>query len=132
MFVGEIAAQKIDKNRKSKEIDREKVKQLTVVGISQGPLHHYTYEWMERLLPGTAQKTVLKKILCDQVREVMQYRAISANLLIFQFIVSPVFITHYFYTAFFLGGKTVADTNKLLFEDKMFLRVYMVDWLVRK
>lgn len=62
MFVGEVAAQKIDN-----KTDWEKVKQLTVVGISQGPLHHYTYEWMERILPGTAKKTVFKKILSDQV-----------------------------------------------------------------
>lgn len=74
MFVGEIAAQKLDsKSRKTStgEImyDKEKVKQLTVVGISQGPLHHYTYLWMERLLPGNAKGTVFKKILSDQVRE---------------------------------------------------------------
>lgn len=72
MFIGEIAAQKLDKNNRGPNgeirYDREKIKQLTVVGISQGPLHHYTYEWMERLLPGTAKITVFKKILSDQVR----------------------------------------------------------------
>lgn len=65
MFVGEVAAQKID--RTNKPADWEKVKQLTVVGISQGPLHHYTYLWMERLLPGTTKSAVFKKILSDQV-----------------------------------------------------------------
>lgn len=70
MFVGEVAAQKIDKANKS--ADWEKVKQLTVVGISQGPLHHYTYLWMERLLPGTAKATVFKKILSDQVNKIFQ------------------------------------------------------------
>lgn len=73
MWVGEVAAQRLDKSTKTGPngdtlYDREKIKQLTVVGISQGPLHHYTYLWMERLLPGTAKKTVFKKILSDQVR----------------------------------------------------------------
>lgn len=72
MYIGEIAAQRLDKsNRKGPngevEYDKEKIKQLTVVGISQGPLHHYTYLWMERLLPGTAKTTVFKKVLSDQV-----------------------------------------------------------------
>lgn len=73
MFVGEIVAQRLDKSNRSSigetRYDKEKIKQLTVVGISQGPLHHYTYIWMERLLPGTAKMTVFKKILSDQVRK---------------------------------------------------------------
>lgn len=75
MYLGEIAAQRIDKsNRKGPNgevvYDEEKIKQLTVVGLSQGPLHHYTYLWMERLLPGTAKITVFKKIIADQVSDV--------------------------------------------------------------
>ena len=72
MYIGEIAAQRLDKKNRqidgTTKYDKEKIKQLTVVGISQGPLHHYTYEWMERLLPGTARLTIFKKILSDQVR----------------------------------------------------------------
>lgn len=46
MYFGEISAQLLDKNSNrgpNNEIifDKEKIKQLTVVGISQGPLHHY-------------------------------------------------------------------------------------------
>lgn len=71
MYVGEIGAQYLDKSNRlpngETKFDREKVKQLTVVGISQGPLHHYTYLWMEQLLPGNAKMTVFKKILSDQV-----------------------------------------------------------------
>jgi len=115
MYLGEIAAQRIDKsNRKGPNgevvYDEEKIKQLTVVGLSQGPLHHYTYLWMERLLPGTAKATVMRKILADQI------------------IVSPVFIVHYFYTAFFLGGKSIQETNEIL--RAKFLTIYMADWLI--
>lgn len=46
MFVGEMLAQKIERSRNKKvseiQYDKEKLKQLTVVGISQGPLHHFT------------------------------------------------------------------------------------------
>lgn len=38
MFMGESLAQKLQS--KDNKIDSEKVKQMTVVGISQGPLHH--------------------------------------------------------------------------------------------
>lgn len=70
MYIGEVAAQTLDKSQPGDtKYDKEKIKQLTVVGISQGPLHHYTYLWMERVLPGNAMKTVFKKILCDQVNK---------------------------------------------------------------
>lgn len=75
MYVGEYVAQRIEKreNFDASKIDKEKMKQLGVVGLSQGPLHHYTYLWMERLLPGNAPKTVGKKILSDQVRKLKFY-----------------------------------------------------------
>lgn len=38
MFLGESLAQKLQS--KDNQIDREKVKQMTIVGITQGPLHH--------------------------------------------------------------------------------------------
>ncbi|XP_070509053.1 mpv17-like protein 2 [Chironomus tepperi] len=112
MYIGEYFAQRIEKSRNfnENEYDKEKMKQLAVVGLSQGPLHHYTYLWMERLLPGNAKSTIVKKIMSDQ------------------FIVSPVFILHYFYTSYFLEGRKVTETNELL-KDK-FLKVYAADWLV--
>lgn len=72
MYIGEYFAQRIEKSKNSKilneiEYDKEKMKQLAVVGLSQGPLHHYTYLWMERLLPGNAKSTIVKKIMSDQV-----------------------------------------------------------------
>lgn len=41
MFLGESLAQKVQS--KDHEIDWEQVKQMTVVGISQGPLHHVSF-----------------------------------------------------------------------------------------
>lgn len=85
MYVGEIAAQRIESKRGPSgaiQYDNEKIKQLTVVGISQGPLHHYTYLWMEQLLPGKAKTTVFKKILADQVR----LHHVHAGLLIRNFL----------------------------------------------
>lgn len=51
-----------------------------------------------------------------------------SNLFLFQLIVSPVFIVHYFYTALFLAGKSVTETNDLL--KKTFLTIYLADWLI--
>ena len=71
MYAGEYIAQRISKSKNSdeSEYDKKKMMQMAIVGFSQGPLHHYTYLWMERLLPGNAKSTVMKKILSDQVSE---------------------------------------------------------------
>lgn len=78
MYAGEYVAQRIQnrENFDANKIDKAKMTQLAVVGLSQGPLHHYTYLWMERLLPGNAPKTVGKKILSDQVRNCEIWREI--------------------------------------------------------
>lgn len=39
-----------------------------------------------------------------------------------------MFIVHYFYTAFFLAGKSLNETNDLL--QQKFWTVYLADWLV--
>ena len=39
---------------------------MFVVGLSQGPLHHYWYGYLDRLLPSRSLRTVGLKILADQ------------------------------------------------------------------
>lgn len=41
---------------------------------------------------------------------------------------SPIFIAHYFYTAFFLAGKSVHETNDIL--KQKFPTIYLADWLI--
>lgn len=107
MLFGEIFVQRIKNENK---YDFERIKQSTIVGLSQGPLHHYFYLWIERLLPGTSKKIIIKKILVDQL------------------IVSPIFISHFLYTSYFLEGKKFKNIHDI-FRQK-FLRIYAADWAV--
>ncbi|EAT48276.1 AAEL000666-PA [Aedes aegypti] len=113
MMLGDVVAQKIEMKRdgsKQRELDWYRLGCMTLVGISQGPLHHYLYLWMDRALPGTAIRTVLTKIGIDQ------------------FVISPIFITTYLYSAGILEGNSVrACTDEIT--DK-FATIYVADWLV--
>lgn len=83
---------------------------MTLVGLSQGPLHHYLYLWMDRALPGAAIKTVFAKIGLDQV------------------IMSPIFIISYLYSAGLLEGSSVQKCTDEI-TDK-FATIYVADWVV--
>ncbi|CAO1425165.1 unnamed protein product [Diamesa serratosioi] len=108
MFLGESLAQKL--KSKDDQIDFDTVKQMTVVGISQGPLHHFIYHWVERFLPGTSMKMIMGKILTDQA------------------LISPLCIGHYFYAAGLLEGKTVTECTKTV--ESKFFTVYIADWCI--
>ena len=112
MLLGEIFVQRIKKSKESKDnkYNYERIKQSTVVGLSQGPLHHYIYLWIERSLPGTSKKIIFKKILVDQ------------------FLVSPIFISHFLYTSYFLEGRKLKEIHDL-FKQK-FPKIYAADWMV--
>lgn len=40
---------------------------MFIIGTILGPLHHYYYIYLDKLLPKTNLKTVLQKIVCDQM-----------------------------------------------------------------
>uniref|UniRef100_A0A182JDU9 Pmp22 peroxisomal membrane protein n=1 Tax=Anopheles atroparvus TaxID=41427 RepID=A0A182JDU9_ANOAO len=114
MMVGDIAAQELELRRDhaapSAGYDWRRVFNMTLVGISQGPLHHYLYKWMDVLLPGASVRTVFKKILIDQLA------------------ISPIFIITYLYSAGLLEGASVTDcTDEIRHK---YWTIYMADWLV--
>lgn len=111
MLLGELFAQKITNySSESKSFDFRKMKESTVVGLSQGSLHHYIHLWIERLIPGTGGQIIFKKIIVDQL------------------IVAPILISHFIYTANFLSGKNMKEIHQI-FRDK-FPEIYLVDWIV--
>lgn len=114
MMFGDIAAQKIEERLGEKKtsdgLDLKRVARMTAVGTLQGPMHHYFYGWVDRIMPGTDAKTVFNKIMLDQ------------------FVASPLFILSYFYPAGLLEGRSVAECNTEL--GKKFLVVYKADWLI--
>lgn len=52
---------------------------MALVGLSQGPMHHYIYKWMDLIIPGSCLKSVAYKIAIDQ------------------FINCPIYITQFYY-----------------------------------
>ncbi|KFB49956.1 pmp22 peroxisomal membrane protein [Anopheles sinensis] len=114
MMLGDIAAQEIEMRRDhavpSTGYDWRRVFNMTLVGISQGPLHHYLYKWMDVLLPGASVRTVFKKIGIDQ------------------FVISPIFIITYLYSAGLLEGASFTTCTDEI--KNKYWTIYMADWLV--
>uniref|UniRef100_A0A182MYU0 Pmp22 peroxisomal membrane protein n=1 Tax=Anopheles dirus TaxID=7168 RepID=A0A182MYU0_9DIPT len=112
MLAGDIAAQEIERRREKKSPSTELDWRLnmTLVGFSQGPLHHYLYKWMDMLLPGATVRTVVKKIGIDQ------------------FVISPIFIVTYLYSAGMLEGASLADCTAEM--RHKYWTIYTADWLV--
>uniref|UniRef100_A0A3F2Z1W0 Uncharacterized protein n=1 Tax=Anopheles quadriannulatus TaxID=34691 RepID=A0A3F2Z1W0_ANOQN len=115
MLAGDVAAQEIERRQEktisaSEGFERQRALNMTLVGLSQGPLHHYLYKWMDAYLPGATVRTVLKKIAIDQL------------------VISPIFIVTYLYSAGLLEGASVKDCNAEL--RYKYWTIYTADWLV--
>uniref|UniRef100_A0A182WEW7 Pmp22 peroxisomal membrane protein n=1 Tax=Anopheles minimus TaxID=112268 RepID=A0A182WEW7_9DIPT len=114
MLAGDVAAQEIERRLElkstSSELDWKRMFNMTLVGLSQGPLHHYLYKWMDVLLPGASVRTVFKKIAIDQ------------------FAISPIFIVTYLYSAGLLEGASVNECTTEL--RHKYWTIYTADWLV--
>uniref|UniRef100_A0A182JVC8 Uncharacterized protein n=1 Tax=Anopheles christyi TaxID=43041 RepID=A0A182JVC8_9DIPT len=129
MLAGDIAAQEIERRQatipvaseglESKRLCKQQCSHLlgfilivnmTLVGLSQGPLHHYLYKWMDAYLPGATVRTVFKKIGIDQ------------------FVISPIFIVTYLYSAGLLEGASLKDCSAEL--RYKYWTIYTADWLV--
>eukprot|EP01080_Neovahlkampfia_damariscottae_P004331 gene4331-7687_t len=62
------------KNLKTQEeFDKERLKRMTIIGAGQTPITHYIIYTLEKYYPGTATKTILKK---------MSWNILSAPILI--------------------------------------------------
>ncbi|KMQ95431.1 mpv17-like protein 2-like protein [Lasius niger] len=46
--------------------DYARTRNMTVVGLIQGPFHHWFYTILDRVLPGRSAKSIVKKMLLDQ------------------------------------------------------------------
>lgn len=40
---------------------------MFIMGTLLGPMHHYYYMYLDKILPKATIKTVLQKIICDQL-----------------------------------------------------------------
>lgn len=79
---------------------------MFAVGTLMGPLHHYYYLYLDKMLPKVDIKTVVKKIVCDQM------------------FASPATIVCFFYGMGIFEGKSISESTSEL--TKKFKFVYMV------
>ncbi|KAI8120114.1 hypothetical protein FF38_09519 [Lucilia cuprina] len=113
MVFGDVMAQEIEFRRglpNAQRYDWQRIGRMFIVGALQGPLHHYVYNWMDKVMPVANFKNVMKKILIDEL------------------IMSPACIFIFFYSACFLERKTFKETNDELKEK--FLFIYLIDWML--
>ncbi|XP_022218122.2 mpv17-like protein 2 [Drosophila obscura] len=112
MVVGDVIAQEYEYRRGLRRHDRydtERMKRMFVAGALQGPMHHYVYNWMDRIMPAITMKNIAKKILIDQL------------------VMSPACILIFFYSICYLEGQTLESTNTELVGK--FPYIYLMDWM---
>ncbi|VVC97250.1 unnamed protein product [Leptidea sinapis] len=110
MLIGDVVQQEIEVHaNKLKKYDWSRTARMFIVGCLMGPLHHYYYIYLDKVLPHTDIKTVVKKILNDQL------------------LASPATILSFFYALGVLEGKTFKDSTQEIKEK--FKYVYIGDCL---
>ncbi|XP_016979163.2 mpv17-like protein 2 [Drosophila rhopaloa] len=112
MVVGDAIAQEYEYRRGLRHQDRfdtDRMYRMFVAGALQGPLHHFVYNWMDRIMPARTLQNILKKILIDQL------------------FMSPACIFIFFYSICYLERQTLEATNKELISK--FPYVYLLDWM---
>ncbi|XP_016993408.2 mpv17-like protein 2 [Drosophila takahashii] len=112
MVVGDVIAQEYEYRRGLRHQDRfdtDRMYRMFVAGALQGPLHHYVYNWMDKVMPARTFQNILKKILIDQL------------------VMSPACILIFFYSICYLERQTLEATNQELISK--FPYVYLLDWM---
>eukprot|EP00092_Neocalanus_flemingeri_P038616 GFUD01042046.1.p1 GENE.GFUD01042046.1~~GFUD01042046.1.p1 ORF type:complete len:200 (+),score=49.99 GFUD01042046.1:280-879(+) len=111
LVVGDVLQQQLEKSQDpSKSHDKERSVRMGLVGLSQGPPHHYWYLYLDKFLPGKSAAVVCKKILADQV------------------FAAPFFAITFIYGASLLEGKTLGSCWTE-FKTK-FPTIYLFDWFI--
>lgn len=83
---------------------------MFVVGALMGPLHHYYYIYLDKLMPKSDLKTVGKKVMCDQL------------------FCSPLTLLFFFYGMGKLENKSIEECTEEV--TKKFKYVYLVSTLM--
>ena len=67
-LLGDAIQQRLEMSQNpGRRFDFQRNVRLGVVGLSQGPPHHYWYHHLDKFLPGKSYGVVIKKILADQI-----------------------------------------------------------------
>ncbi|KPJ09731.1 Mpv17-like protein 2 [Papilio machaon] len=111
MGIGDIIQQEIEYQSKvlPRRYDWPRTARMFIVGTIMGPMHHYYYIYLDKVLPYADVKTVVKKIACDQL------------------FASPATLLCFFYGMGTLENKTLEQST--LEVKQKFVYVYMGDCL---
>jgi len=108
---GDVIQQRIEKSMGQKNrYDYSRSGRMFLVGLSQGPPHHYWYIYLDKLLPKKTLRTVCVKILADQI------------------IAAPFFAITFFIGMGILEDKRLSECWSEFI--KKFPVVYMFDWVI--
>ncbi|CAG9773055.1 unnamed protein product [Ceutorhynchus assimilis] len=112
LWWGDICQQEIEFRQGiiAKRYDYARMARMFTVGIALGPLHHYYYIYIAKVMPKRNLATVFTKIGLDQ------------------FIMSPIFIGAFFYSMGALEMKPLKKMNEEILNK--FMEVYVMDWCV--
>ncbi|KAJ8976584.1 hypothetical protein NQ317_010749 [Molorchus minor] len=68
MLIGDIIQQEIEYRQKKllERYDYGRLSRMFLVGLGLGPLHHYFYVWLAKVMPDRTISTIMKKLLIDQ------------------------------------------------------------------
>ncbi|KAJ8929039.1 hypothetical protein NQ314_018308 [Rhamnusium bicolor] len=78
MFIGDISQQEIEYRQKKlpERYDYGRLTRMVIVGLGLGPLHHYFYVWLARVMPARNMSTIIKKDYDRPIRDVsFMYRS---------------------------------------------------------
>ncbi|KAI8429023.1 hypothetical protein MSG28_007599 [Choristoneura fumiferana] len=111
MAIGDLIQQEIEYQNKliPERYDWQRCERMFFVGTLMGPLHHFYYVYLDKLMPRADAKTAIKKIICDQT------------------FASPATIIFFFYGMGLMEKKSPEQSTEEL--RQKFLYVYMGDCL---
>jgi len=110
LMLGDLIQQRRERSGNHTSYDAERCARMGLVGLSQGPPHHYWYLYLDKVLPGKGAVTVGKKILADQA------------------FAAPFFAITFIFGAGLLEGKSLVSCWTE-FKSK-FPTIYLFDWAI--
>jgi len=109
--LGDVIQQRIERRRGlATRHDWARTGRLFLVGLSQGPPHHYFYIWLDKAVPGRGRGAVGGKVLLDQL------------------LGAPFFAASFFLAAGLLEGRPLPACWREFCAK--FPAVYAFDWLL--
>jgi len=113
LTVGDVIQQRIEKamgKESNHKHDVARTGRMFLVGLSQGPPHHYWYIWLDKYLPKRNLRTVGLKILADQ------------------FLAAPFFAITFIFGMGLLEDKRISECWREFI--LKFPAIYLFDWII--